>query len=71
MRLFEERFDVVVLEGDGPTECSPATAVNPPEGPRKPGTIGPAIPGVFRRQVTIRYKQEFYAPIGTPTTGVV
>ncbi len=49
MRLFEERFDVVVLEGDGPTECSPATAVNPPEGPRKPGTIGPAIPGVEMR----------------------
>jgi hypothetical protein len=33
--------------------------------------IGPAIPGVFRRQVTIRYKQEFYAPIGIPTTGAV
>jgi len=29
MRRFEARFGVPVLEGDGPTECSPVTCVNP------------------------------------------
>ncbi len=46
MRRFEERFGIPVLEGDGPTECSPVTCVNPPAGPRKPGSVGPAIPQV-------------------------
>jgi len=46
MRRFEERFGIPVLEGDGPTECSPVTCVNPPEGPRKPGSVGLAIPQV-------------------------
>jgi long-chain acyl-CoA synthetase len=49
MEAFEQRFCVPILEGDGPTECGPVTAVNPPVGPRKPGSIGPAIPGVEMR----------------------
>ncbi len=46
MEAFEKRFNVVILEGDGPTECSPVTAVNPLKGVRKPGSIGLPIPGV-------------------------
>ncbi len=46
MEAFEARFGVPILEGDGPTECGPVTAVNPPAGPRKRGSIGPPIPGV-------------------------
>jgi long-chain acyl-CoA synthetase len=46
MQAFEKRFNVVILEGDGPTECSPVTAVNPLKGVRKPGSIGLPIPGV-------------------------
>lgn len=46
MQAFEQRFHTVILEGDGPTECSPATCVNPPHGPRKPGSVGLPIPGV-------------------------
>lgn len=46
MKAFEERFGVVILEGDGPTECSPVTSVNPLRGVRKPGSIGIVIPGV-------------------------
>jgi long-chain acyl-CoA synthetase len=49
MEAFEQRFAVPILEGDGPTECGPVTAVNPPEGPRKRGSIGPPLPGVEMR----------------------
>jgi long-chain acyl-CoA synthetase len=46
MQAFEKRFGTVILEGDGPTECSPVTSVNPLHGVRKPGTIGVPVPGV-------------------------
>jgi len=49
MQAFEQRFGTVVIEGDGPTECSPVTSVNPPNGPRKVGTIGVPLPGVEMR----------------------
>jgi long-chain acyl-CoA synthetase len=46
LQQFEKRFGVLIYEGDGPTECSPVTCVNPIEGVRKPQSVGPAIPGV-------------------------
>lgn len=46
MSAFERRFGLPIHEGDGPTECSPVTCVNPIGGRRKPGTVGPSIPGV-------------------------
>lgn len=45
-REFEQRFGVPVYEGDGPTECSPVTCLNPLSGPRKPGTVGVPVDGV-------------------------
>jgi long-chain acyl-CoA synthetase len=49
MSAFEARFGVPVLEGDGPTECSPVTCVNPIHGVRKPGSVGLPVPGVEMR----------------------
>ena len=46
MEQFEKTFHTIIIEGDGPTECSPVTSVNPPDGVRKPGTIGLPLPGV-------------------------
>ena len=46
MRRFEERFGIPVYEGDGPTECSPVTCVNPVGGTRKPASVGLPVPGV-------------------------
>jgi len=44
-RAFEEKFGFPLIEGYGVTEMSPAVCVNRRENLR-PGTIGPAIPGV-------------------------
>jgi len=43
---FEEIYSVKIYEGDGPTECSPVTSVNPIGGKRKIGSIGLPIPDV-------------------------
>ncbi len=51
LSALEARFGAPVLEGDGPTECSPVTSVNPLEGPRKAGSVGPPLPGVEVRIV--------------------
>ena len=48
---FEARFGIPLYEGDGPTECSPVTCVNPIGGLAKPGTVGLPIPGVDMRIV--------------------
>jgi len=49
MASFEDRFGIPILEGDGPTECSPVTCVNPRAGPRRPGSVGLPVPGVEMR----------------------
>ncbi len=46
LNAFKEKFGVTIFEGDGPTECSPVTSVNPVEGVQKVGSIGIPIPGV-------------------------
>jgi len=40
---FEKRYGVAIYEGDGPTEASPVTSMNPLGGLRKPGSIGRPI----------------------------
>lgn len=41
----ESRFGFPVVEGYGLSECSVAATLNPVAGPRKPGTVGRALPG--------------------------
>ena len=46
LEKFEKRYGVLIYEGDGPTECSPVTSVNPVGKKRKIGSIGLPLPGV-------------------------
>jgi len=46
MQQFEKKFGKFIYEGDGPTECSPCTCVNPIGGARKINSVGRVIPGV-------------------------
>jgi long-chain acyl-CoA synthetase len=46
MRQFELKFGKLIYEGDGPTECSPVTCVNPIGGVRKPASVGLPVPMV-------------------------
>ncbi len=43
---FEQEYDVKMVEGYGLTEAAPVVAVNPPDGVRKPGSIGLPLPGI-------------------------
>jgi long-chain acyl-CoA synthetase len=45
LERFQDRFGVPVVEGYGLSEASVATTLNPLRGPRKSGTVGPALPG--------------------------
>jgi long-chain acyl-CoA synthetase len=42
---FEQRFGVPIVEGYGLSEGTCASTLNPPAGPRKPGTVGLPLPG--------------------------
>lgn len=46
LQQFEAKFGLRLYEGDGPTECSPVTCVNPIGGLAKPGTVGLPVPAV-------------------------
>ncbi|MEH7416489.1 fatty acid--CoA ligase family protein [Neobacillus drentensis] len=43
LRNFEDKFNVVILEGYGLSETSPTTTFNPLDRERKPGSIGTSI----------------------------
>jgi len=49
MEKFETRFGKKIYEGDGPSECSPVTCVNPIGGRRKPASVGLPVPDVEMR----------------------
>jgi len=42
---FESRYGIPIIEGYGLSEGTCASAVNPLDGPRKPGTVGLPVPG--------------------------
>ena len=63
MKQFEERFGVLIYEGDGPTECAPVTCFNPIEGLRKPLSVGLAVPGVEMKILDADGKE---VPTGDP-----
>ena len=46
LNQFEKIYSSKIYEGDGPTECSPVTSVNPIGGKRKIGSIGLPLPDV-------------------------
>ena len=54
MRAFEEKFKVKILEGYGLSETSPAATFNRLDCPRKPGSVGLPLWGVWVRLVDQR-----------------
>jgi long-chain acyl-CoA synthetase len=68
LRRSETRFGFPVIEGYGLTEGTCASAINPLNGIRKPGTVGVALPG--QRVATMRADGSF-AAIGEPGEVVI
>lgn len=64
MAQFEDMFGKNIYEGDGPTECSPVTCVNPIYGRRKPGSVGMSIPGVQMRILDENGKELPHGQVG-------
>ena len=64
MRQFEAKFGKLIYEGDGPTECSPATCMNPIGGVRKPGSVGLPVPMVEMKIVDDRGNELPHGAIG-------
>ncbi|WP_072690251.1 class I adenylate-forming enzyme family protein [Rhodococcus marinonascens] len=62
----EQRFGLVIVEGYGLTEGTCASACNPPDGVRKLGTVGPALPGQ-----TLAIVDEAGSPLPAGTAGEV
>ncbi|MEV0948576.1 AMP-binding protein [Rhodococcus sp. NPDC049939] len=62
----EKRLGLVIVEGYGLTEGTCASACNPPDGVRKLGTVGPALPGQ-----TLAIVDQDGSPVPTGTIGEV
>lgn len=66
LQASEELLGVPLLEGYGLTEATCASAINPLDGPRKVGTVGPAMPGQ-----SIRIVDDDLRDVPTGETGEV
>jgi long-chain acyl-CoA synthetase len=62
LNQFEEKFQTVILEGDGPTECSPITSFNPIDGTRKIGSIGIPLAGI--EMAIVNPDTDEFIPVG-------
>ncbi len=49
LRRFEEGWRRPLCEGYGLSEASPVVSLNPVSGERRPGSVGPSVPGVTTR----------------------
>ena len=66
LQRFESRYGIPIIEGYGLSEGTCASAVNPLDGPRKPGTVGLPLPGQ-----TIRIVDEAGRPVPDGEAGEV
>ncbi len=60
IQAYEQKHNIIILEGNGPTETSPVSYVNPPE-LRKVGSVGLPLEGV---SVNIVDENDLKMPVG-------
>ena len=66
LQKFEKKFKLPLLEGYGLSEASPVVSVNPFDGVRKAGSVGPAIP-----RVNVAIMDENGKPLKVNETGEI
>jgi long-chain acyl-CoA synthetase len=64
LQQFESKFRTRIYEGDGPTECSPVTCVNPIGRQTRPGTVGLPVPGVEMQIVDEQFNRVASGEVG-------
>jgi long-chain acyl-CoA synthetase len=66
LKAFHEKFGTPIIEGYGLSETTVATNIDPLDGPRKPGSVGPGLPGT-----EVRVVDENDEPVPTGERGQV
>ena len=66
LAAFERKFRFPLLEGYGLSEASPVVAFNPIRGPRKPGSVGLALP-----EITVKIMDDHGHEVPTDTVGEI
>ncbi|MFJ8948589.1 long-chain fatty acid--CoA ligase [Streptomyces sp. NPDC102381] len=66
LHAFERAYGVPILEGYGLSETSPVATFNPPDGPRRPGSIGLPVNGV-----ALRLLDDAGQPVGAGEVGEI
>lgn len=71
LRRFQDSTGIKILEGYGLTEATCVSSVNPPQGIRRPGSIGLRLPGQQMKAVLLDEHQRYLRDCAIDETGVI
>jgi fatty-acyl-CoA synthase len=70
-RTFQERTGLRILEGYGLTEGTCVSSVNPPDGDRRPGSIGIRLPGQRMKAIVLDHNGQYLRDCQSDESGLI